>query len=209
MGLTLCRLVHVGRRGNDVTMKIILTALMTLAFMTAGSLSAQERSATGATDVQMTWTSLSNLVKAADDKATAVNSRVDQVVVCGKKGKNYAPEAPGADAEGCLEASSNNGTNLTTMLNTLNALNGNMANIISCGASGRTYNGTACVAPTGTVPTGTVCGVSSHSTESGRPLIFACNGVDPKNGCPAGYESAYLPIWGGRNGQSVSYCFKK
>lgn len=63
---------------------------------------AQERAATGSMEAQVTWTALSNMVKSAEDKVTAVNTRVDQVVVCGRKGFVYAPGQAGADADGCL-----------------------------------------------------------------------------------------------------------
>lgn len=63
---------------------------------------AQERAASGVMETQMTWSALSNIAKGAGDKADAVNSRVNQIVVCGRKNMIYAPNAIGVDAEGCV-----------------------------------------------------------------------------------------------------------
>ncbi len=131
----------------------------------AGTGHAQERTAAGSLDTQMTWSALAAKVGAASDKAEAVNSRVDQIVVCGLKGMLYAPGHAKADGQGCLQVAVES-------------------------------------------PAGTVCGAGSHSTEVGG-LVAACGGYDPRSKCPAGYTRATVPIWGGKNGQSISYCFKK
>ncbi len=84
-------------------MKILSYASFIVVMLSGSQLvQAQERAAAGSLENQMTWTSLSNMAKAAEAKADAVNSRVDAVVVCGKKGMVYAPDAPLADAAGCL-----------------------------------------------------------------------------------------------------------
>lgn len=62
---------------------------------------AQERAAGGPIDTQMTWSALANKVQAADDKATGAHTRLDQLEACGKDGKFYAPNAPGA-VKGCI-----------------------------------------------------------------------------------------------------------
>ncbi len=91
---------------------------------------AQERAAGGAVDTQMTWSALSTQINGVSVKADAVNSRVDQAVVCGRLGKVYAPGATGADANGCLSAQYVN-------------------SIVNCGNQGRIYNSASnsCVIP--------------------------------------------------------------
>lgn len=69
----------------------------------ASPVQAQERSAMGNTEVQMTWSSLTNLVAAANNRAAAVESRMNQMIICNKKFKLYAPGYPGADGDGCIE----------------------------------------------------------------------------------------------------------
>ncbi len=63
---------------------------------------AQERTAAGNLDTQMTWSALSAKVAASEAKTEGVNARVDQIEKCGGKGKVYAPGKPGADTDGCL-----------------------------------------------------------------------------------------------------------
>lgn len=113
---------------------------------------AQERAAGGTLDTQITWTALSDMAKAASDKAAAVNTRVDQIVVCGKNGRIYAPGGVGADASGCMEAKAADGTTITTINNNLKttninltATNVNVANIIACNMQMKFYDGTKCV----------------------------------------------------------------
>lgn len=105
---------------------------MTIVALSLGfnSVHAQERAAGGTVETQMTWSALSSLVNAASAKADAVNSRVDQAVVCGKKGMVYAPGAAGVDGAGCISAQYVN-------------------SIVSCGNQGKIYNATsnACVVP--------------------------------------------------------------
>lgn len=112
---------------------------------------AQERAAGGSLDTQVTWTALSDMAKAASDKATAVNTRVDQVVVCGKVGRVYAPGVAGADSNGCLDAMAVDTTTITSINNSLKALtlnvaaiNANVNNIIACNKQTKLYDGVKC-----------------------------------------------------------------
>ncbi len=57
-------------------------------------------------------------------------------------------------------------------------------------------------------PSGTLCGLASVSYEAGQPLVVSCAGYDPRSGCPSGYSSRYLPIYGGAHGQSFYTCSK-
>ncbi len=95
---------------------------------------AQERTAAGALDTQMTWSTLKNLVDAASTKVDGVNSRVDQIVKCNKKKMSYAPDANGADGDGCIDP---------------------LADISACAKNGQLYNPTtnACVKAAGGTPT--------------------------------------------------------
>lgn len=96
---------------------------------------AQERSAGGSVETQMTWSALSNLVSGANAKSDAVNARMDQVVKCNKKFKVYAPEVTGADGDGCLDNA------------LLVALDGRVDKMEFCGKQSKVYNATtnACV----------------------------------------------------------------
>src|SRR5689334_12035540 len=64
---------------------------------------AQERSAGGSAETQMTWSALSAKIANVDTKATGANVRIDQLVKCGKKEMLYAPGMAGADADGCID----------------------------------------------------------------------------------------------------------
>lgn len=197
--------------------KYLLAGALALAITSAH---AQERTAGSALETQMTWSTLSAQAKAASDKADAVNSKMEQAIVCSKRGMLYAPGA--GDAQGCLEASKANATttniskleslintNNTNLTNTVNAQQSSINNIINCNRNGQVFNGSGCVAPAGTVLRGTLCGVTSYSSEEGSPLVFPCNGIDPKSGCPSGWQSVYAPIRGGGHGQSLGFCVKQ
>lgn len=80
-------------------MKRLFVPLFTLSFISAGV--AQERTAAGAVETQMTWSALSAKADAAKNAAHAVGLKVNQVAVCGRKGMLYAPEGLGVDGEGC------------------------------------------------------------------------------------------------------------
>ncbi|RYG60598.1 MAG: hypothetical protein EON60_06580 [Alphaproteobacteria bacterium] len=62
----------------------------------------QERTAGNTTDVQMSWSILSNKIQTNTAKTDAVTARVDQSVTCGKKGMVYGPGADDADDDGCV-----------------------------------------------------------------------------------------------------------
>ncbi len=68
-------------------------------------LQAQERTAAGSLDTQMTWSTLKNLTDDANAKSTAAHSRIDQMEKCGAKGMLYSPSAAGADKDGCKSVS--------------------------------------------------------------------------------------------------------
>lgn len=124
--------------------KIRTVSALVLAFASLSAMAmAQERSAGGPVDTQMTWSALTTLVNAANAKSDAVNSRVDQVVVCARKGKVYAP-APqvGADAQGCLSATVDFtaiNTAITNLTNNLTATTSVLNSVIACNNKGMTY----------------------------------------------------------------------
>lgn len=89
----------------------ILAAICLLAI----SAHAQERTAGGALDVQMTWTALKGIADAAKHQAEvatiAANAALDKtkkIEACGLKGMFYTPEKAGADGEGCAAIGGNN-----------------------------------------------------------------------------------------------------
>ena len=81
-------------------MKTIAFAVIVGMALVQGSF-AQERSATGAAETQMSWSALSNQVSGISTRIDAVNSRVDQAVACGRANMLYAPGATGANSAGC------------------------------------------------------------------------------------------------------------
>ncbi|WP_142781090.1 hypothetical protein [Agrobacterium sp. T29] len=117
-------------------MKIILLALAALSLITAAF--AQERTAAGTVENQMSWSALNTKIATANSKADAVNSRVEQVVVCGRKGMLYAPGQAGADGQGCVVSKLD-----SSYVNMLNDINSNLTNINSCAANGSVYNRSA------------------------------------------------------------------
>lgn len=88
-----------------VRIRNLLTGMMvcSAALLMAGPAQAQERSAATTLETQMTWSTLANLVEAANANSKAANARIDQSVLCNKKFMAYAPGAPGADSDGCIE----------------------------------------------------------------------------------------------------------
>lgn len=73
-----------------------------LCAMMAFSAQAQERSAAGATDTQMTWSALKSLVDKANAESQGAHTRIDQMVACTAKSMFYAPDVKGADKTGCI-----------------------------------------------------------------------------------------------------------
>lgn len=90
---------------------------------------AQERTASGAISEQVTWSSLSAQISAVNSRTEAVNSRIDQLVVCARKGMIYAPGS--GDAQGCLEASQGGVTNknISFVLTSLGGINTSITNL--------------------------------------------------------------------------------
>lgn len=124
------------------TLSLAVTILLTSTAM------AQERTAAGAMDTQMTWTALSAKVQSANDKADAVNVRVDQVVVCGKKGMVYAPGATGADSQGCFQSATAPG-----VITSLTTIQSSVSNVVTCNKAGQVFDGTKCIASVQGKPT--------------------------------------------------------
>ncbi len=76
--------------------------LMAALALVATAAHAQERTAAGSMETQMTWSTLKTLTDDANAKSTAAHTRIDQLEKCGAKGLFYAPSATGADAQGCI-----------------------------------------------------------------------------------------------------------
>lgn len=104
-------------------MKFLTLGILGLTLMCAGA-AAQERAAGSALETQMTWTSLSAQIKAVDNKADAVDSKLQQAIICAKKGMLYAPGS--GDSQGCVLAGNSAGNvNINDIVNTLNTLTNN------------------------------------------------------------------------------------
>ena len=158
-------------------MKFQIFILLGLALV--GAPYAQERTAGGTLDTQMTWSALSAKIDAVSLKSDAVNTRVDQVVVCGKKGMTYAPGTQGADAEGCMAPQS-------------------VTKIVNCGNQGAVYSpatDTCIKASQGRwYVAGTAPATASSCDRSYRCSTYAINP-------PAGY-----PACSGNNGIAARLC---
>ncbi len=103
--------------------KYAIYSLYIVAFATAGH--AQERTAAGVLDTQMTWSTLKSLVDAASVKSDAAHSRIDQILTCNKKNMIYSPDSSGTDTQGCIA-------------------NKDIIQIVACGKQGKFYDGNAC-----------------------------------------------------------------
>ncbi len=144
-------------------MKFIFSLLVGAMVMVGAAVVAQERTAAGALQTQMTWSALSSQLQATRIYAEGVNSRVDQAVICAKKGMLYAPGDPTADTQGCLQANVD-----LTYLN----------KVIACGDNGQIYDKSAdaCV----------------NATATKQPLTCSIANVSPQkisyfdSVCPAG-----------------------
>lgn len=118
------------------------------ALLGATAVQAQERSAGGPVETQMTWVALKSLVDSVGVKVDGLTARVNQGVECGKLGKLYAPGGPGADGMGCKTVEDARVTNLINTVNTLNSNfsnlqttfnTSNVTNIASCSKVGMIY----------------------------------------------------------------------
>lgn len=65
---------------------------------------AQERTATGSLDNQMTWTALKGLSEQANNNAKSAKILAEAIAACGQKSMLYSAGQPGADAQGCKPA---------------------------------------------------------------------------------------------------------
>lgn len=118
-------------------MKLLILGLLCL----AGSAFAQERSATGSMETQMTWSALSDQVNIAKTQLAGANVRINQVVVCGRKSMLYAPGA-GADSQGCVAGNGSLPPSVLATLNTnttnIQTVTANVTAIAACSQSGGT-----------------------------------------------------------------------
>lgn len=193
-------------------MKTALFAFLCAMTMALPTL-AQERTASGASNVQVTWSALSNLITANTIKTEAIGTRVDQITFCGKQGKTYAPSQPDADAQGCRDA------------NQINQINTNLTNIYTCNKAGQVFDGTKCIESlskppivlTGasTCPGGyTLIGCSGTGGSFGSIYGSQCRGHTYKYTSGRGYygsssnehyEDSYISLV---NGSAIATCMK-
>lgn len=66
---------------NLITKSVLLVAVV----LSAGTATAQERAASGAMDVQVTWTALKSMVESAKADTELVKAEVEKIIVCNKK----------------------------------------------------------------------------------------------------------------------------
>lgn len=144
---------------------------------------AQERTAGGALDTQMTWSGLSAQIGTVKTQIDAVNTRVDQAVVCGRKGMVYAPDTNDADSQGCvMPATASSVINqLTNLQNSVGGVQNSVNISNSCGSQGKVSNGGGCVNPASSAPS-ISCRVETAGATGQRS-----GGEMNYNGCPDGY----------------------
>jgi hypothetical protein len=148
-------LSHQQQSEDTPIMRSLALALLTLILVPASW--AQERTASGAIETQMSWTALSAKTDAAKLAAEAVNIRVNQVAICGRKGLLYGPGDPTRDGDGCVKPFVDD--------TAMNQLNAKINNVISCASQGRVFNGNNCVTTVANTPR-LQCRVVSNSAGS-------------------------------------------
>ncbi len=146
----------------------------------------QERAAGSSVDVQMSWSALSTMVQAVDTKTTAVNSRVDQIVVCSKKGMVYAPATAGIDTDGCLNPK-----------NTVNTTD--YDKVVACNDQGLVFDksANACIRPSVVAPN---CSASYVSAQQGNRGWQNVDSVSPL--MSQGYQCVRVEYDSGSTGSS-------
>lgn len=107
--------------------------LMALAL--SGVIYAEEYPASSVSEGQETWANLVAKIDATNDRADAINRRLDQVTICGKRGYVYAMGAVNADSDGCMAPN----VNLTSINNAVSRLNTITSSMVSCNATGKAY----------------------------------------------------------------------
>ncbi|WP_142781092.1 hypothetical protein [Agrobacterium sp. T29] len=131
----------------------LLLILLLLALLS--SVHAQERTAAGTMETQMSWSALSSKIGTVDAKVFGINSLINQDIACGRKGMLYAP-GPGADGQGCMKPFVDD--------TALNQLNAKMNSALACASQGRMFNGSSCVTAAVALPAAPrlQCRVASH-----------------------------------------------
>lgn len=138
---------------------------------------AQERTAAGAVETQMTWSALSAKADAAKNAANAVDVRVNQVVACARAGMLYAPEAPGANTQGCLVSKLD-----PTYITKLDALNSQVNSINTCATSGSLYDRNTHSCSQVKMPDPAALNIQSHT----RTMCVEGGNHTLEAGCPSG-----------------------
>jgi hypothetical protein len=111
------------------TLAVLLLALISI------TSNAQERTAAGSISTQMTWSALATKVTSADEKADALNARLDKVTGCNSQGMLYVPGHADADANGCKKiAAAPSKMDIRTYNTTLCTAGGYHTVIASCKA---------------------------------------------------------------------------
>lgn len=108
---------------------LLILVTMSLCMMPQGH--AQEGVALTGVENQATWSALSNLVTAANNKATEAQNRANAMEACTRQGRIYSPNTANADANGCAASEGD-----MTLAN----------NLAACFAIGKMFNGSQCIA---------------------------------------------------------------
>ena len=104
----------------------------------ATPLHAQERTAGGSLNNQMTWTALKSLSEQANANAKTAKILAEAIAACGQKSMLYSPGQTGADAQGCKPAMPDPSTlNINTYTKSLCTRGGNHTVVSPCPAGQR------------------------------------------------------------------------
>lgn len=77
--------------------------MMAGGLLVGGAVQAQERSAGGSLDMQMTWSALKTIVDGANAKSDAAHQRIDRIIACSKRGMAYVPtDEAETTGDGCV-----------------------------------------------------------------------------------------------------------
>lgn len=120
----------------------ILTLFLLASAVCAGAVHAQTQAAGSSLSTQQTWNRLSESLRQTDTKVDAVNTRLDQSVVCAKKTMIYSPGEAGIDSDGCKPAAvpAIVSTTITNTVNEAISATTVINKIINCNDGGQVYD---------------------------------------------------------------------
>ncbi len=166
-------------------MKLLLATLCLL----IPAAHAQERTAAGPLETQMTWTTLKNLVDDTNTKITATNNRLDQIEKCGKQKKLYGPGTTGADADGCVSVQTH------MHWNTMRHLVSNQYGGFTPAATTVTSAAPSCASFGESPVQMNFCTTAGRTCHTTTPYSANCTGRGSGTGCNGNPTRATATLW--------------